>query len=66
MTPDGRHAFSTSHDRTLRLWDLSTGHSLMCLPIDGSPTALALSPDRGLVILGDRAGSIQCLRIRMT
>jgi WD40 repeat protein len=65
VSRDGRHAFSTSFDRTLRLWDLPTGRCLMCLPIDGSPTALALSPLGDLIVLGDRAGNVQCLSIRL-
>jgi WD40 repeat protein len=28
VTPDGRHALSGSHDRTLRMWDLQTGRLL--------------------------------------
>lgn len=65
VSSDGRLAFSTSHDRTLRLWDLLTGRCLLRAPIDGSPVAIDLSPGCDRIVLGDRAGNVQCLAIHM-
>ncbi len=46
VTPDGRCAVSASHDRTLRLWDLSSGQ--MIRPLEGHTgqvLAVAVIPD---------------------
>jgi serine/threonine protein kinase/WD40 repeat protein len=50
--PDGRQLVSTGKDRTLRLWDLSSGQSriLAQLPLAGQ--TLSLSPDGSVLACG--------------
>jgi WD40 repeat protein/tRNA A-37 threonylcarbamoyl transferase component Bud32 len=45
FSPDGSRVGTTSADRTLRLWDGRSGHSLGCWNLRGSCFALAFSPD---------------------
>jgi WD40 repeat protein len=46
VTPDGRRAVSASSDRTLKVWDLDTGHERLSLAGHGGRvTAVAVTPD---------------------
>jgi WD40 repeat protein len=46
VTPDGQRVVSASHDRTLRVWDLETGHQLRKLEGHaGWVHAVAVTPD---------------------
>ena len=63
LTSHGRHAVSTSFDRTSRLWDVQTGNCLTVLPLDGSPTCFALSSSGPDVILGDGTGDVYYVRL---
>src|SRR5260370_11870168 len=44
LLPDGRRALSSSHDRTLRLWDLKSGASPVNRPSTGSCPQCARHP----------------------
>ncbi len=55
--PDGRHAVSSSADRTIRLWDAESGQELHCFR--GHPIGhirVAVSPDGHLLLSGDWTG----------
>ncbi|HEV7503372.1 MAG TPA: TIR domain-containing protein [Thermoanaerobaculia bacterium] len=52
---DGR-LLSASNDRTLRLWDLKSGETLEVMTLDAPPTAVAVSWDGRIVVVGDQAG----------
>ncbi len=58
FTPDGNTLISTSHDKTVRLWDVETGDLLRTLRHqiaegrDGEIHAAALSPDGTMLAIG--------------
>jgi WD40 repeat protein len=46
VTPDGRHVVSASNDRTLKVWELGSGHAVATLEPHTYPvTACAVTPD---------------------
>lgn len=53
LTPDGRYALSASRDKTLRLWNLSTGACLQTLadPSD-EPQCVCMSADGRIALAG--------------
>jgi WD40 repeat protein len=53
ITPDGRQAVSGAEDRTLRVWDLTTGAELHILTGHAAwVQVVAVTPDGRLVISG--------------
>ena len=53
IAPDGRTAFSGSHDRTLKLWDLASGKELRTFTgIPTGVTSVAMAPDGRTVFSG--------------
>src|SRR5947209_14411433 len=48
FTPDGRRLFSASHDRTLRVWDVSTGRPERTLQRGRRMSDVAVAPDGSL------------------
>ena len=53
ITPDGRHAVSAAHDRTVRVWDLENGHRLFTLEGHmGWVHTVAVTPDGHRAISG--------------
>jgi WD40 repeat protein len=57
LTPDGRHAVSGSQDKTLRLWDASTGACLKALEGHTEGVgAVAVTADAGLAVTGTGGG----------
>jgi WD40 repeat protein len=62
LSDDGRRAFTSSRDRTLRVWDLANGRALACYTADAALRALSLSPVEPLIAVGDVAGRVHLLR----
>jgi WD40 repeat protein len=64
VTPDGRHVVSGSRDRTVSVWDLSTGKTLTTLSLDGPILCLAWHPKGCFLMVGDGAGCLYRLEYR--
>jgi WD40 repeat protein len=45
FSPDGNRLFTASLDKTARVWDLTTGRQVACLPHVDAVTEMVLSPD---------------------
>jgi WD40 repeat protein/serine/threonine protein kinase len=53
ISPDGRHVLSGSRDKTIRLWELSTGNCIRTLQGHTGPvSSLAISPDSRYIVSG--------------
>lgn len=60
VTPDGRRAVSASGDRTLRVWDLSTGETVRTLSGHAATVrAVALTPDGRRAVSGSDDGTLK-------
>lgn len=58
---DSNRVVSSSDDGTLRVWNLETGETLAVVTLDASIAAVAVSPDRRIVMAGDKAGRVHYL-----
>jgi WD40 repeat protein len=60
VTPNGRYALSGSDDRTLKLWDLTTGQPHLTLTGHaGSVCAVAIFPDGNRAVSGSHDGTMR-------
>ena len=60
VTPNGRYVLSGSHDRTLRLWDLSTGQPRLTLTGHTGPVlAVRILPDGCHALSGSTDGTLR-------
>jgi WD40 repeat protein len=54
FSPDGRRVFTSSWDRTIKIWDPASGQETLTLPSEDKVNAIALSPNGGLLVgVGD-------------
>lgn len=60
---DGRTIASGSGDRTVRLWDIENGSSILTLSIEDGVTTVAISPDCQLVAAGSLDKSVRVWNI---
>lgn len=58
LSPDEQLLASVGADRTIRLWDLSTGSERQEWHLDSTPWAVAISPNSQVVVVGGSDGTI--------
>jgi WD40 repeat protein len=57
VSPDGSRAATASADKTVRLWDLSSGESRLLGEHEDEAVSVAFSPDGKRVLSGSRDGT---------
>jgi WD40 repeat protein len=64
VSGDGRLALSGSCDKTLRVWDLSSGQSLALFPCEAPVSSVAFAPtEPPLVVAGLTNGEVLFFRL---
>jgi len=53
FSPDGKYAFTGGWDHTVKMWEVASGREVRTLYGTAKVTAIAVSPDGGLLISGD-------------
>ncbi|MEG4099510.1 WD40 repeat domain-containing protein, partial [Microcoleus sp. Pol17_C1] len=63
VTPDGKRAISGSDDKTLKVWDLSSGNLIASFTGESSIACCAIAPDGVTIVAGDASGRVYFLRL---
>ncbi|MBD0340551.1 MAG: WD40 repeat domain-containing protein, partial [Microcoleus sp. Co-bin12] len=63
ITPDGKRAISGSTDKTLKVWDLSSGNVIASFAGESSIASCAIAPDGVTIVAGDESGRVYFLRL---
>ena len=63
VTADGKRAISGSQDRTIKVWDLSSGKFLASFTGESSIACCAIAPDGVTIVAGDASGRVYFLRL---
>lgn len=63
ITSDGGRVLSASQDRTLRLWDLTSGQLLATFTADAPLYCCRVAPDGAQIVAGDEMGGVHFLKI---
>ena len=61
VTADGARLVSVSADRTMKVWDMTIGQELITTALYSDLLCVAVSPDGGMIVAGDRLGHVYCL-----
>lgn len=56
ISPDGRRIFNAGPDGVVRVYDTLTGQLIHEWQVGGTPGAMDISPDGGLIVIFDRRG----------
>jgi WD40 repeat protein len=61
FSPDGRYVFTTSQDKSARMWDASSGQQVGYFPGHAlsAVSGIAVSPDGSQVAIGSYDGTVQ-------
>ncbi|WP_155898225.1 WD40 repeat domain-containing protein [Allocoleopsis franciscana] len=63
VTADGKRAISVSRDRTLKVWDLTSGNIVSSFKGDNIFSACAVAADGVTIVAGDSLGCLHFLRL---
>jgi WD40 repeat protein len=62
IAPDGMHVVTSSHDKTLKIWDLDSGQVITTFTFDQTQFCCAFA-DSCTVIAGDTVGRVNFLSL---
>ncbi|MEP6524102.1 hypothetical protein NDA07_20355 [Microcoleus vaginatus DQ-U2] len=63
VTADGKRAISGSDDKTIKVWDLTTGNVIASFTGESSIACCAIAPDGVTIVAGDESGRVYFLRL---
>jgi hypothetical protein len=66
ITADGNGRFFASFDKTLKVWELSSGLCLATFSCDSATNCCAVSNADKLIVAGDQGGHAHFLRLEET